>query len=70
MGSLHSYFEEKSIPTELATKIQKYYKHLYSRQGGSLVNDQQILSELPVPLRTEINLFINGDICKKKKNKS
>ena len=48
---------------DLRERIRKYYNHLYDRQGG--LDDQRILEDLPGRLRTEVSLYMNGDIIHK-----
>lgn len=44
-------------------RVIQYYDQLWSRQHG--LEEKEILEDLPKNLRTEVSLFINGEIIRK-----
>lgn len=57
---LNAFFTDKCLPYQLREKIRDYYNHLWQSSLGH--DENQILSDLPPTLRTEVALFLNRDI--------
>jgi len=52
-----------ALGTSHYSRVLKYFHHLWSRSEG--VEEETILEELPLRLRTEVNMHMNGHVVKK-----
>src|SRR5689334_7612102 len=76
IDSVTTYMRYKGIPNNLQARIHDYYDYLWSRQKGlrsfnsisnycSGLDEDDILSDLPPSLRTEVALFLNREVIQK-----
>eukprot|EP01029_Cantina_marsupialis_P017915 TRINITY_DN404_c0_g1_i4.p1 TRINITY_DN404_c0_g1~~TRINITY_DN404_c0_g1_i4.p1 ORF type:complete len:2361 (+),score=342.30 TRINITY_DN404_c0_g1_i4:1283-8365(+) len=57
---LKEYMEFASFDKRLSESVLNYYNYMWDRQKG--VDEEHILMDLPLPLRTEISSFLNQQI--------
>ena len=53
-----SYMKKESLNQEIVDKVLRYYNYVWSTQCG--IEEQDIMKELPEPLRQRVALFVNG----------
>ena len=63
MSTLDSYMSYRKLPVPLRKKIRSYYEYLYSRSAG--YNDEDIISDLPSHLQTEVSLHLTREMIEK-----
>jgi len=59
VAKIRSYLKKQNIEKSILDRILRYYHYLWARQGG--VDEQNIMDELPGPLRQRVATFVNGD---------
>lgn len=60
---INTFLKYKNIPIELQKRVNNYYDYLWESRRG--YNEHQVLSELPLALKTKVALQINRDIIEK-----
>eukprot|EP01135_Chromosphaera_perkinsii_P010399 Nk52_evm71s2118 gene=Nk52_evmTU71s2118 len=63
MQSLNNYMEYRRIPRDIRNRVRRYFDFLHSRQQGH--DDEKILRDFPMHLRTEIYKHLCKDIVRK-----
>ncbi|EDQ84691.1 uncharacterized protein MONBRDRAFT_30002 [Monosiga brevicollis MX1] len=63
MMKLNQFMGRRHLHKELQQRIRNYYFHAWSRQGA--FDNPQILRDLPVNLRTEVNVCTHGKVLAK-----
>jgi len=63
MDAINQYMSYRALPSELQSRIRKYYSFYWSRQ--SVFNESSILNQLPSHLRREVTLFLHKDMISK-----
>ena len=60
---VNSYMLSKNIPRKLHRRVKEYFDHLWARGGGQ--DDNAVLRDLPAHLRSEVSVYVNGEIVPK-----
>lgn len=60
---VNSYMVSKNIPRKLHRRVKEYFDHLWARGGGQ--DDSAVLRDLPTHLRSEVSVYVNGEIVPK-----
>ncbi|KNC53825.1 cyclic nucleotide-binding protein [Thecamonas trahens ATCC 50062] len=63
LDTVNMFMRTKGIPSELQERIRSHYISEYARHRG--IETTNILSDLPINLRTRVALVLNEDILKK-----
>jgi hypothetical protein len=63
MDSINDYMRFREIPPALQFRVRCYYDYVWARNKG--VDEDDILSGLPHPLRVELNLFLHREVLAK-----
>lgn len=61
--AVKTYMLAKHIPKKLRQRVKEYYDHLWARGDGN--DDAAVLRDLPSHLRSEVSVFVNGEIVPK-----
>eukprot|EP01112_Ceratiomyxa_fruticulosa_P002825 TRINITY_DN1306_c0_g2_i2.p1 TRINITY_DN1306_c0_g2~~TRINITY_DN1306_c0_g2_i2.p1 ORF type:complete len:753 (-),score=156.48 TRINITY_DN1306_c0_g2_i2:133-2391(-) len=62
MKLVELFIRNKNLPPEMGERMIQYYEYIWARQG---IDDGTVLADLPGPLRSEVNLYLNKDIIEK-----
>lgn len=62
LDKLRSYLQYHQVPLALRKRIWKYYNYLWSNKLSSA--QFNMLAEIPEPIKTEVALFLVGDLLK------
>ncbi|MBN1501726.1 MAG: ion transporter [Spirochaetes bacterium] len=63
MEKINTFMKYRNIPHELQLKINDYYNYLWESRRG--YDENSVLSDLPIPLKTDVSLFLNKEIIEK-----
>lgn len=63
MEEITSFMNYRSVSPELQRRVQDYYEHLWESRLGK--DENEILSEIPDPLRTDLALYMRKDLITK-----
>lgn len=63
MDSVNNFLRFREIPAPLKDRVKSYYDYLWSRNKG--IKEEEILSDLPSALRTEVSLYLYRDVLAK-----
>jgi len=58
IGKILTFMRREKLEKSLIDRVLRYYNYIWSTRGG--VDEQQIMEELPAPLRQRVALFVNG----------
>merc|ERR1712196_117939 len=64
MEMLKLFLHDRQISYALSKRIKRYYGY-YLHEGADFKIEEQILNELPPPIRTEILFFLNKHMIEK-----
>jgi len=62
IDSVTEFLRQRQIPAEIDAKVRNYYEYIWERYRG--LDKNQMLDDLPGPLRLEILLHLAGDMLK------
>jgi CRP-like cAMP-binding protein len=57
LSRVKQYMRHRSIRKELIDRVVSYHEYLWSRQGS--IDEDEIMNELPLPLRQSVAIYIN-----------
>lgn len=63
VDGVNAYMISKAIPRKLRRRVKEYFDHLWARGGGH--DDAAVLRDLPSHLRSEVSVYVNGEIVPK-----
>ena len=61
LNTLNEYMRDRRLPRDLQVCIRKYFRYLWSRRTV-FSNEEEILQDLSVPLRTRLLRFMHRDV--------
>ena len=63
MEKINTFMKYRNIPFDMRDKINNYYTYLWDSRRG--YDESSVLKDLPMPLKTDISLFLNKEIIEK-----
>lgn len=63
MDGVNNFLRLREVPFGLQDRVRNYYDYLWSRNKG--IQEEEILTDLPNSLRTEVSMFLYRDVLAK-----
>lgn len=63
LEKINTFMKYRNLPAELQVRINDYYSYLWESRKG--YDENMVLADLPIQLKTHVSLYLNKDIIEK-----